>query len=100
MLESRSRRAVISRRRLPPAHWAQVWAAWCPVCEQETMPLNTGCCGFCDTNLAGQVTRGPYDPPILDGHHRVAASAPLPVRSVDGTHWSRAVAAVLESNAA
>lgn len=51
-------------RRLPRSHWSKVWAAWCPTCEQEAMPLSTGCCGWCDTHLAGQPTRGPYDPRI------------------------------------
>lgn len=56
--------APIRSLRLPPSYWDKVWAAWCPTCHQEAMPLSTGCCGFCDTNLAGQPTRGPYDEPL------------------------------------
>jgi hypothetical protein len=59
------RPADVRRLRFPPSHWDTVWAAWCPTCEQESMPLSTGCCGFCDTNLAGQPTRGPYDQPLI-----------------------------------
>lgn len=58
------RTAHVRNLRLPRSHWDDVWAAWCPTCRQEAMPLTTGCCGFCDTNLAGQVTRGPYDDPL------------------------------------
>lgn len=25
---------------------------YCPTCEQDTMPLSTGLCGFCDTKIA------------------------------------------------
>ncbi len=28
------------------------------------MPLASGTCGFCNTYLAGQRTRGPYDAPL------------------------------------
>lgn len=52
-------------RRLPPSYWSKVWAAWCPSCQQEAMPLSSGCCGWCDTDLYGQPTRGPYDPPLV-----------------------------------
>ncbi len=58
------RTAHVRQLRLPPSHWDKVWAAWCPTCGQEAIPLSTGCCGFCDTNLAGQATRGPHDAPL------------------------------------
>ena len=51
-------------RRLPPSHWRGVWAAWCPTCEQDTMPMPSGCCGWCDTNLAGQPTCDWFEPPL------------------------------------
>lgn len=46
-------------------HWRGVWAAWCPTCEQETMPLPSGRCAFCDTHLAGQPTRAAGEPPLM-----------------------------------
>lgn len=68
--------------KLPPSYWDSVWAAWCPTCRQEAMPLSSGCCGFCDTQLAGQRTRGAYDPPLEDPTeesagrvHRIAIAA-------------------------
>lgn len=57
-------RARPRSRRLPPSHWKHVWAAWCPTCEQDTMPMPTGCCGWCDTDLTGQPTREWFEPPL------------------------------------
>lgn len=37
------------------------------------MPFPSGCCAFCDTRLEGQLTRGPYDPPIQNGVRAVLA---------------------------
>lgn len=59
-------------------HWRGVWAAWCPTCRQETMPFPSGRCGFCDTHLRGQPTRGPYDPPVSGG----LTSADAPINSI------------------
>ena len=64
MSNRRAQRSATRRFRLPPSHWGKVWAAWCPTCEQEAMPLPSGICGICDTSLAGQPTRGPYEKPL------------------------------------
>ena len=66
MEKSTSSTGAPARRQLthPPSYWRTIWAAWCPKCKQECMPLLTGTCGFCDTPLIGQPTRGPYDPPL------------------------------------
>lgn len=61
--DSRPRRPTALRRR-GWSYWGSVWAAWCPTCEQETMPFPSGRCAFCDTHLEGQPTRGPHDPPL------------------------------------
>jgi hypothetical protein len=50
--------------KFPPSYWDGVWAAWCPTCKQEAMPLSSGCCGFCGTQLAGQPTREAHDAPL------------------------------------
>jgi len=44
----------VRQLRLPPSHWDKVWTAWCPTCQQEAMPLRSGLCGWCDTDLHGQ----------------------------------------------
>jgi hypothetical protein len=28
---------------------AQIGAVWCPTCEQYTLPLTSGRCGWCET---------------------------------------------------
>jgi hypothetical protein len=67
-----SRRPSESRRGW--SYWSSVWAAWCPTCEQETMPFPSGRCAFCNSHLEGQPTRGPYDPPLT--HGRPASAIP------------------------
>jgi hypothetical protein len=57
-------RARPTSRRRPPSYWTGIWAAWCPTCEQEAMPMPSGRCGWCDTNLAGQPTRRWFEPPL------------------------------------
>jgi len=47
--------------------WSRVWAAWCPSCRQECIPMRSGRCGFCDTSLVGQPTRESYEPPLEEG---------------------------------
>jgi hypothetical protein len=64
-------------------HWRAVWAAWCPGCRQETMPFASGRCGFCDTHLRGQPTRGPYDPPLACGLARPDAATPSILNDTD-----------------
>lgn len=44
--------------------WSKIWAAWCPFCRQECIPMPSGRCGFCDTSLVGQATRCPNEPPL------------------------------------
>lgn len=34
-----------------------LFAAWCPTCEQEAMPLTTGRCGWCDTPISVRLDR-------------------------------------------
>lgn len=63
---SRSRRPRAPQRR-GWSYWSSVWAAWCPTCEQETMPFPSGRCAFCDTHLEGQPTREPHDLPLTRG---------------------------------
>lgn len=65
--------STVHQFRLPRSHWDSVWAAWCPTCAEEAMPLSSGICGFCDTYLTGQRTRGPYDPPLGKGEDETAA---------------------------
>ena len=57
------------RTRLKPAvlKWNDVWAAWCPTCLQECMPMPSGRCGFCETSLVGQPTREWDEPPLKEG---------------------------------
>src|ERR1700710_2875456 len=56
-------------------HWRAVWAAWCPTCNQETMPFPSGRCAFCDAHLQGQLARGPYDPHLTAGDGEESAAA-------------------------
>jgi hypothetical protein len=64
-------------RRLPPSHWRDVWAAWCPTCEQDTMPMPSGCCGWCDTHLSGQPTRQWFEPPLRGSTTGEATNDPI-----------------------
>ena len=50
----------------PRSQWRDVWAAWCPTCRQECIPLDSGICGWCNTKLDGQPTRGPLDAPLTE----------------------------------
>jgi hypothetical protein len=52
--------------------WTEIWAAWCPTCRQECVPMPSGRCGFCDASLLGQPTRNWNAPPLEEGR--------LPVR--------------------
>jgi hypothetical protein len=47
-----------------PSSWDEVWAAWCPACQEECIPLPSGRCGFCGMNLLGQPTRAYDEPPL------------------------------------
>lgn len=57
-------------------YWRSIWAAWCPTCQQETMPFPSGRCGFCNTHLAGQPTRQAHEPALTA--EAVAAGQPDP----------------------
>jgi hypothetical protein len=57
----------VTLARLRAANWDEVWAAWCPTCHQECMPMPRGTCAFCDTSLIGQPTREPHEPPLEEG---------------------------------
>lgn len=56
-------------------YWRSVWAAWCPVCAQETMPFPSGRCAFCDSHLAGQPTRAVREPVLTTENVEAARAA-------------------------
>lgn len=61
--------------RIQPVCWDEVWAAWCPQCQDECMPLKDGVCPFCDSLLFGQPTRAASEPklrPTMAGHEVAA----------------------------
>jgi hypothetical protein len=60
---------------LKATHWSDVWAAWCPNCRQECVPMPSGRCGFCDASLVGQPMRNWNEPPLLEGRLTVRAIA-------------------------
>lgn len=33
--------------------------AWCPTCKEQTIPMRSGACGFCDTKLEAPMTAPP-----------------------------------------
>lgn len=64
------------------SYWSSVWAAWCPTCEQETMPFPSGRCAFCDLHLEGQPTRGANDPPLTGGWSLSAGTNNIEMRPI------------------
>lgn len=67
LCQDRRSRPSRGPRRRGWSYWRSLWAAWCPTCQQETMPFPSGRCAFCDTHLEGQPTRGPRDPRLTGG---------------------------------
>jgi hypothetical protein len=47
-----------------PSSWEDVWAAWCPACLEECIPMRDGRCGFCGMTLLGQPTRRYDEAPL------------------------------------
>lgn len=60
---------------LTVTQWDEVWAAWCPDCRQECVPMTSGRCGFCDASLLGQPTRNWNEPPLEEGRLTVRVMA-------------------------
>lgn len=51
-------RPINNNEPLGVKEWKARYVAFCPKCEQDTLPLSNGRCGFCDTQLADQQEPG------------------------------------------
>jgi len=49
-----ARKSAVAGTALPPGRLA---SAWCPECETWTLPLLSGCCGWCDEPLTFEALR-------------------------------------------
>lgn len=57
----------------PVTAWADVWAAWCHECQQETMPDDLGRCLWHRQAVqlrANARTRGPHEAALVDASKR------------------------------